>query len=31
VIEAEMTEALTAEKGERTADRLGYRSITAGP
>jgi putative transposase len=26
VLEAEMTEALGAEKGERTAARLGYRS-----
>jgi len=26
VLEAEMTEALSAEKGERTAGRLGYRS-----
>jgi len=26
VLEAEMTEALGAEKGERTAGRLGYRS-----
>ena len=26
VLEAEMTEALGAEKGERSADRLGYRS-----
>jgi len=31
VLEAEMTEALGAEKGERTAGRLGYRSgIMAG-
>jgi hypothetical protein len=27
VLEAEMTEALGAEKGERTAGRLGYRSL----
>ena len=26
VLEAEMTEALGAEKGERTAGRMGYRS-----
>ena len=26
VLEAEMTEALSADKGERTANRLGYRS-----
>jgi putative transposase len=26
ILEAEMTEALQAQKGERTADRLGYRS-----
>jgi putative transposase len=32
MLEAEMTEALGAEKGERTAGRQGYRSaITAGP
>src|SRR5690242_6690043 len=30
VLEAEMTEALGAEKGERTAERLGYRSGSYG-
>ena len=30
VLEAEMTETLGAEKGERTADRLGGRAIMAG-